>query len=99
MPPFSRRQLLQGTAASVIGLSLSHAAQAQLPRESADPAFRIKQGRIRQSVMGWCFNPMKPEVLAQHGKEIGLVAIEGIPREAYKAAKAIDNALITEMRK
>jgi hydroxypyruvate isomerase len=87
MPPLSRRQLLQGTAASVIGLSLSGAAQAQLPRDSADPAFRIKRGRIRQSVMGWCFNPMKPEVLARHGKEIGLVAIEGIPRDAYKSAK------------
>ena len=89
MPAFTRRQLLQGTAASVIGLSLSHAAQAQLPRESADPAFRVKQGRIRQSVMGWCFNPMMPEVLARHCKEIGLVAIEGIPRDAYKAAKEI----------
>ena len=61
---------------------------AQLPRESADPAFTVKRGRIRQSVMGWCFSPMKAEQLAKHSREIGLVGIEGIPREAYPAAKA-----------
>lgn len=88
-PSVSRRQLLQGAAGTALGLALANKAQAQLPRESADPAFRVKHGRIRQSVMGWCFNPMKPEVLAQHCKEIGLVAIEGIPREAYKAVKEI----------
>lgn len=85
----SRRQLLQGAAGAAIGLSLSRPTHAQLPRESADAAFRVKNGRIRQSVMGWCFNPMKAEVLAKHCKEIGLVAIEGIGREAYKAAKEI----------
>ena len=89
MLPVSRRQLLQGAAATALTLSLSQSSQAQLPREAADPAFRVKNGRIRQSVMGWCFNPMKPEVLAKHCQEIGLVAIEGIPREAYKAAKEI----------
>ena len=85
----SRRQLLHGIAGASLGLVLAHDAAAQLPRESADAGFRVKQGRIRQSVMGWCFNPMKPEVLAKHCKEIGLVAIEGISRDAYKAAKEI----------
>lgn len=85
----SRRQLLQGVAGTAIGMSLVQTATAQLPRESADANFRIKNGRIRQSVMGWCFNPMKAEVLARHCKEIGLVAIEGIGREAYKPAKEI----------
>ncbi|MDC0295250.1 TIM barrel protein [bacterium] len=40
--------------------------------------------RVRQSVMGWCFNPMKPLALAKHAKEIGLEAIEGIPSSSYK---------------
>lgn len=55
-------------------------------QESEKP---IVNGRIRQSVMGWCFNPMKPEVLAAHCKEIGLVAIEGISADAYPAVKKI----------
>jgi hydroxypyruvate isomerase len=89
LPQVSRRQLLKCAAAAATGVSLSSAARAQLPRESADADFTVKNGRIRQSVMGWCFNPMKPEVLARHCKDIGLVAIEGISRDAYKAAKEI----------
>jgi hydroxypyruvate isomerase len=85
----SRRQLLQGAAGAALGLSLARHADAQLPRDAADATFRVKNGRIHQSVMGWCFNPMKAEVLAKHCKEIGLVAIEGIGRDAYKAAKDI----------
>jgi hydroxypyruvate isomerase len=62
-------------------------AQAQLPQSEANAAFRTRHGKIRQSVMGWCFQPMKPEELAKHCLEMGLVAIEGIPREAYPAVK------------
>jgi hydroxypyruvate isomerase len=40
-------------------------------------------GRVRQSVMGWCFKPMDPITLAGHCKRIGLEAIEGIPASAY----------------
>ena len=98
--PSSRRRFLgQVAGAGLVAAPLagfvgsnfaasSVAVAAQLPRESADPAFTIKRGRIRQSVMGWCFSPMKAEQLAQHCREIGLVGIEGIPREAYPAVKA-----------
>lgn len=41
--------------------------------------------RVRQSVMGWCFNPMDPLTLAGHCKRIGLEAIEGIPSGHYDA--------------
>ncbi|CAN5367689.1 TIM barrel protein [soil metagenome] len=64
-------------------------AQGQLPQEEATPDFTITKGRIRQSVMGWCFNPMEAEDLAKHCKEIGLVAMEGISRDAYPAVKAL----------
>lgn len=85
----SRRQVLKGIAGATVGLAVAGTAQAQLPQNSADPKFQIKNKRIQQSVMGWCFNPMKAEVLARHCREIGLVAIEGIGREAYKPAKEI----------
>jgi len=84
----SRRRLLQGIAGVAVVAS-AEVTHAQLPREAADVTFKVKNGRIRQSVMGWCFNPMKADVLAKHCKEIGLVAIEGIPREAYKPAKEL----------
>lgn len=46
------------------------------------------KGRIRQSVMGWCFKPMAAAELARAGQRMGLVAIEGIDAVDYPAAKA-----------
>ncbi|MEC9092136.1 MAG: TIM barrel protein [Planctomycetota bacterium] len=51
--------------------------------------FKVKNGRIRQSVMGWCFNPMPTVELAKHCKEMGLVAIEGINATHYPAVRAL----------
>ena len=84
----SRRCLLQGGFAAA-GVTTAGAALGQLPHEAAQPDFRVKQGRIRQSVMGWCFNPMPAAQLARHARDIGLVAIEGIPRDAYPAAREL----------
>lgn len=44
---------------------------------------------IRQSVMGWCFNPMPPLELARLGKQLGLVAIEGIDSKVYPQVKQL----------
>ncbi len=64
--------------------------RAQLPMSAADPAFKITKGNIRQSIMGWCFQDHFDAVtLAKHCKEIGLVAMEGIPREAYPEVKKL----------
>ncbi len=51
--------------------------------------FRIKNNRIRQSIMGWCFNPMPTMELAKHCKEIGLVAMEGIDSKHYPAVREL----------
>ncbi len=61
--------------------------------ESAHPEIDLSKpaivhGRVRQSVMGWCFNPMPVAELARAAKGIGLVAIEGIGREHYATAMA-----------
>lgn len=42
-----------------------------------------KPGRVRQSVMGWCFKPMDAITLAKHCKRIGLEAMEGISSSQY----------------
>ncbi len=70
-----------------VGLSSLHA---QLNRADVDPNFVVKNGRIRQSIMGWCFKDHFDAVaLAQHCKAIGLVAMEGIPVEAYPEVKKL----------
>ncbi len=49
----------------------------------------VSPGRIRQSVMGWCFNPMPAVELARLSKQLGLVAIEGIDAGAYPAVQQL----------
>ncbi|WP_237607248.1 TIM barrel protein [Roseimaritima sediminicola] len=95
----SRRDLLRGGLASAAGAWMLAAAAgrsapaqqpAQQPAGNAENAGRaaaeapgVVRGRIRQSVMGWCFQPMDAVTLAKHCLDIGIEAMEGIPAEAY----------------
>ncbi len=38
----------------------------------------VTNGRIRQSVVSWCYDPMPLETLARHAAAIGLAAIENV---------------------
>ena len=68
-PVVTRRTVLKTFAASA-ALGLSASAQPQ-------PApYRIKNGRIRQSVVPWCFNPMPVPELARHAAALGLQSVE-----------------------
>ena len=58
-------------------------------KAAADPAYKIKNHHLKQTVMGWCFKPMDALTLAKHCRDIGLVGIEGIERAAYKDAMAL----------
>ncbi len=83
----SRRDILGGAlgASIVCGSLPNHISACQ--ETAVDQNFRIRNGRIRQSVMGWCFNPMPVPELIGHCRDIGLVAIEGIPSEYYGEAR------------
>jgi hydroxypyruvate isomerase len=77
-------------AAGAAGVAaVGSAVSAQVPQDAVSKDFKVTNGRIRQSVMGWCFNPMPAVELAKHCVDIGLVAIEGIPAEAYAAVKKL----------
>jgi len=56
---------------------------AELAMTAADPKFRVRNGRIRQSIMGWTYNPMPVPELARLCRDIGLVAMEGVGPEHY----------------
>jgi hydroxypyruvate isomerase len=75
-PTLSRRQLF-GTLAACATVTATTAA----PRVGGD--FKIRNRRIRQSIMGWCFNPMPTEELARHCRDIGLEAMEGVGAQHY----------------
>ena len=43
---------------------------------AADAPYRVTNGRIKQSVVPWCFNPMPVEELARHAAAMGLKSVE-----------------------
>ena len=77
----TRRNALKAGALGLATTVTTHAhADAKV-----DSDFKITKGRIRQSVMGWCFKPMPALELAKHCKAIGLEAMEGVSKEDYPA--------------
>ena len=40
--------------------------------------YKVKHGRIKQSVVAWCFNPMPPAELVAHSARMGLPSVEFI---------------------
>lgn len=67
----NRRTALK-TMTAAAGAALAHdtaVAQEAVP-------YRIKNGRIKQSVVPWCFNPMSLEELAKHSAAMGLKSVE-----------------------
>ena len=83
----SRRGLIKAAATGVAVATTAATARAQLPRKAATKGYKIKNKRIRQSIMGWTFNPMPTEELIAACADIGLIGIEGIGRQFYPAAR------------
>ena len=82
-PKLSRRALLQGAAAL--------AATAGLPRlaRAADNEdfYKVKNNRINQSVIHWCFRPMSVEELAAGAARLGLKSVELVGPEHWPTLK------------
>ena len=49
----------------------------------------MKNGRIKQSVVPWCFNPMPPEELVHHGAALGLASVELIDPKHWPLIKEL----------
>ena len=84
----TRREML-GTLGTAVIAGAASTAAAQAPREAVPADFRVTNGRIRQSVMGWCFNPMSATQLAKHCRETGIEGIEGISADDYAAVRKL----------
>ena len=82
----SRRNIIKAAAGTALATTAA-SAQAQLIRDAATKEFKIKNKRIRQSIMGWTFTPMPPDELIATCVDIGLPGIEGISRQFYPAAR------------
>lgn len=84
-----RREFLAAQAL-IAGAATIGTATAQEQTQSATNKPHAKpSGKVRQSVMGWCFRPMDAITLANHCKRIGIEAIEGISPKDYDAVTSI----------
>jgi hydroxypyruvate isomerase len=91
-PPAVTRRLVLKTLAGTAALGLS--ARAQTSGSSAGPAsgsppYRITRGRIKQSVVPWCFNPMPVPELARHSAALGLQSVELCDPKFWPALKEL----------
>src|SRR5688572_32098894 len=80
-PQFSRRGALSG----IVGAAAVVACDTALADESSQPA--VTKGRIRQSVVHWCFNPMTVETLAREAAAMGLKSVELVAPEHWPTLK------------
>lgn len=79
----TRRAILGGGA--VLGAAGLLAAQGV----EDDPAYKIKNNRVKQSIMGWTFNPMPTEELAKLCQSVGLHAMEGVEPRHYPLIRSL----------
>ena len=85
MSSLTRRHTLKGlAAAAVLGLTARAQDASPSPR-----LYRAKNGRIKQSVVPWCFNPMPPEELVRHAATLGLASVELIDPKHWPLIKEL----------
>ncbi|WP_414660334.1 hydroxypyruvate isomerase family protein [Horticoccus sp. 23ND18S-11] len=91
-PLVSRRNALKSLAATTAvglgALSGARAATASAPAAGGS-TYRIQHGRIKQSVVPWCFNPMTVPELARHSAAMGLKSVELCDPKFWPALKEL----------
>src|SRR5688572_8106573 len=81
-----RRAALKGIATAIAAFALTSPAGAQ---EAAPAPYKAKNGRIRQSVVPWCFKPMPFDELARHSAALGLGSVELCPPKEWLKLKEL----------
>ena len=76
----ARRQWLRTCAAAVSAVTAGGFTARSAVAGQGEPSSEraVTRGRIKQSVLPWCFEPMPLETLARHAAAIGLSAIENV---------------------
>lgn len=89
-PALSRRTALKTlAAATAFG---AHGVVTSSPGAQAKAGvtpYRVTNGRIRQSVVAWCFNPMTVPELARHSADLGLKSVELCDPKFWPELKAL----------
>jgi hydroxypyruvate isomerase len=87
----SRRHLIQGAVGSLAATALLGTGVLGADEKPASPdGPSVTKGRINQSVCKWCFDKMSLDELCQHGKKMGLKAIDLLGPEQFATVKKYD---------
>jgi hydroxypyruvate isomerase len=81
----NRRHFLSTTALATAALPIT--AEAALPMPAAD--WKIAQGRIKQSIVHWCFKPHSVEEVAKAGVAMGVKSVELVGPENWPMLKQL----------
>ena len=77
----SRRRAFKRLAAGALALSTVATSSADDTKQSE--LYKVRNGRVRQSVVSWCFNPMTPPELAGHAADLGMASVELVGPEFW----------------
>lgn len=83
----SRRQLLQRLATGTLGLGAGLLAPQPSPAAADPELYRIRNGRIRQSVIHWCYQPMTADELAAGAARLGMESVELVTPDYWPMLK------------
>lgn len=83
LPGISRRSFCVTAAAAATVWTVKPAMAAAAPTAAPAEDYRIEHGRIKHSVMGWCYNPIPTPELIDACHCMGMPAMEGVGREFY----------------
>jgi len=80
----TRRSFLktQAAATALAATGIQTASSAEVP-----PLYSVTKGRIRQSVVPWCFNPMKPREVVELAARLKLPSVELISPDLWPVLK------------
>lgn len=87
--PCSRRRLLQGLGATTLGLGAGLLGPQASRAAAASKLYRIRNGRIRQSVIHWCYQPMPVEELAAGAARLAMGSVELVAPEYWPSLKKL----------
>src|SRR5665213_2219231 len=83
-PGLSRRGACKRLAAGALALSAgANALKASTDEAKSAELYKVRHGRIQQSVIHWCFNPMTPPELAGHAAALGMASVELVAPEFW----------------
>jgi hydroxypyruvate isomerase len=86
--PLTRREILRNGAGAVVAAAASAATAGDA--KAAEPSSQgraVTKGRIRQTAVSWCYEPMDVETLARHAAAIGLSALENVKPKDWPILK------------